>query len=44
MRRHFVVYGLAFAGLAAFALFCGWAFYAASKIGDGWRGLLPIWP
>ena len=44
MRKHAVVLGLAFAGLAAFAVFTGWAFYRASELGGGWRSLGPIWP
>lgn len=44
MRRHAVVLGLAFVGLAAFAVFAGWAFFAASDVGGGWRSLGPVWP
>lgn len=44
MRKHAVVLGLAFLGLAAFAVFAGWAFFAASAIGGGWASLGPIWP
>lgn len=44
MRRHAVVLGLAFLGLGAFAIFAGWAFFAASDLGGGWRSLGPIWP
>jgi hypothetical protein len=44
MRKHAIVLGLAFAGLAAFAVFAGWAFFASSKLGGGWRSLGPIWP
>ncbi len=44
MRRHAIFLGLSFLGLAAFALFTGWAFFAASRIGGGWRSLGPIWP
>ena len=44
MRKHLVVLGLAFAGLAAFAVFAGWAFFEGSKLGGGWRSLGPIWP
>lgn len=44
MRKHAVVLGLAFVGLAVFAVFTGWAFYRASELGGGWRSLGPIWP
>jgi hypothetical protein len=44
MRRHAIVLGLTFAGLAAFALIAGWAFFAGSNLGGGWRGLGPVWP
>ena len=44
MGKHAAVLGLAFAGLAACALFLGWAFYEASVVGGGWRSLGPIWP
>jgi hypothetical protein len=44
MGKHAAMLGLAFAGLAVFALFLGWAFYQASVTGDGWRSLGPIWP
>ncbi|MFI4950010.1 MAG: hypothetical protein ACHP7A_03120 [Caulobacterales bacterium] len=44
MRKHVVVLGLAFVFLAGFSLFTGWAFFATSKIGGGWRSLGPIWP
>jgi len=44
MRKYAVVLGLTFAGLAAFAVFAGWAFFEASKLGGGWRSLGPIWP
>lgn len=44
MRRHVIVIGLSFVGLAAFALFAGWAFYQGSHIGGGWNALRPIWP
>jgi len=44
MRKHAVALGLTFFGLAAFAVFAGWAFVAGSRIGGGWRSLEPIWP
>jgi Zn-dependent protease with chaperone function len=44
MDKHAAVLGLAFAGLAAFALFAGWAVFAASHVGGGWTSLGPIWP
>ena len=44
MRKHAVVLGLAFLGLAGFAVFAGWAFFASSHVGGGWRSLGPIWP
>lgn len=44
MGKHAVVLGLAFLGLAAFAVFAGWAFFAASEIGGGWASLGPILP
>ena len=44
MNRHVAILGLAFAGLAAFALFMGWAFFQAARLGGGWASLGPIWP
>lgn len=44
MRTHVIVLGLTFAGLAAFAVFAGWAFFEGSQFGGGWRSLGPIWP
>jgi hypothetical protein len=45
MRKHAVVLGLTFLGLAAFAVFAGWAFFEGSKMSGGWRSSLgPIWP
>lgn len=44
MRKHALVLGLTFAGLAAFAVFAGWAFYQGSRLGGGWRSLGPVWP
>ncbi len=43
MYRHFTVYGLAFAGLAGFALFAGWTFFDAASLADGWRTLAASW-
>jgi len=44
MRRHALVLGLTFLGLAVFAVFAGWAFFEGSRLGGGWRSLGPIWP
>lgn len=44
MRKHAFVLGLTFAGLAAFAVFAGWAFYEGSQLGGGWASLGPVWP
>jgi 4-hydroxybenzoate polyprenyltransferase len=44
MRKHIVVLGVAIVGLAAFAVFAGWAFVEGSQLGGGWRSLGPIWP
>jgi hypothetical protein len=44
MRKHAIVLGLTFLGLAAFAVFAGWVLFESSQIGDGWRSLGPIWP
>lgn len=44
MGRHAVVLGLTFLGLAAFAVFAGWAFFQSSQTSDGGRSLGPLWP
>ena len=44
MGKSAAVLGVAFVGLAAFALFLGWAFFRISVVGGGWRSLGPIWP
>jgi hypothetical protein len=44
MRQHAVILGLTFFGMAAFAVFAGWAVFAGSRLGGGWRSLGPIWP
>jgi 4-hydroxybenzoate polyprenyltransferase len=44
MRKHALVLGLTFLGLALFALFAGWAFFAGSRLSGGWGSLGPIWP
>jgi hypothetical protein len=45
MGKHITVIGLSFLGLAAFAVFAGWIFYAAGTVGGGWGAALgPIWP
>jgi len=44
MRKHVIVLGLTFLGLAMFAVFAGWAFFEGSHFGGGWRSLGPIWP
>ena len=44
MGRHILVLGLAFAGLAAFAVAAGWLFFSASEpTPSGWS-LGPLWP
>jgi hypothetical protein len=42
MRAGFLT--MIFLGLAAFAVFAGWAFFAASRLDGGWGSLGPIWP
>jgi hypothetical protein len=44
MRKHAVLWILTFLGLAGFFGFVVWAFIASARKGDGWSGLLPIWP
>ena len=44
MHRHAVVLGVAFAGLAAFALLMGWAFFQLTEALSGGRSLGPLWP
>jgi protein-S-isoprenylcysteine O-methyltransferase Ste14 len=44
MRKHLAVLGVTFTVLAAFSVFAGWAFFAGSTVGGGWRSLGPIWP
>jgi hypothetical protein len=45
MRRHALILGLTFLGLAGFAVFAGWAVFAASHMGGSWSASLgPIWP
>jgi hypothetical protein len=44
MGKHLVVLGLAFAGLAAFAVFAGWAFFEVARLTPGGWNLGPIWP
>lgn len=44
MRKHALVLGLTFLGLAAFAVFAGWTFFSSSNLSDGWRSLGPLWP
>ena len=44
MRKHAVVLGLMFLGLAGFAAFVVWAFLATAHTGGGWGSLLRIWP
>jgi len=44
MGRHILVLGIAFAGLAAFAVAAGWLFFTASEpTASGWS-LGPLWP
>ncbi|MCR5874284.1 hypothetical protein LRS10_08970 [Phenylobacterium sp. J426] len=44
MRRHALVLGLAFLGLAIVAVAAGWGFYQVSLPTDGGRSLGPLWP
>lgn len=44
MGRHILVLGLAFAGLAAFAVAAGWLFFTASEPTPGGWSLGPLWP
>ncbi len=44
MRKHAIVLGLTFAGLALFSIFAGWTFFDSSEVEDGWRTLGPLWP
>ena len=44
MRKHALILGLTFLGLAAFAVFAGWTFFSSSRLEAGWRSLGPIWP
>src|SRR3954468_19428294 len=44
MRKHAVLFGLTFLGLAVFSAFAGWAFYATWQMGGGWRSFQPILP
>ena len=45
MRKHALLYSLTFLGVAGFAVFTTWAFFATSKLGGGWKNsLAPIWP
>lgn len=44
MLRRALVVSLVFIALAAIATYVGWAFYAGSKIGEGWTGLRPALP
>ena len=44
MRRHGIILGLTFFGMAAFAVLSGWGFFSSSQMGGGWRWLGPIWP
>lgn len=44
MRKHAVVLGLVFLGLAAFATFAGWASFSGSQVEDGHRSLGSPWP
>jgi hypothetical protein len=44
MRKHALVFVIAFLILAGFSLFTGWAAFALSHVAGGWKSLLPIWP
>ena len=44
MRRHAVLLGLTFLGLAGLAAFAVWAFVVVSRMGGGWRSIAPVWP
>jgi hypothetical protein len=44
MRRHAIVLGLAFVGLALFALFAGWVSFEGGRMAGGGRFLGPLWP
>ena len=44
MRRHALVLGFAFLGLAILAVLAGWGFYQVSQPTDGGRSLGPLWP
>ena len=44
MRRPVITLALAFSGLAAFALFMGWAFFQGSQPADHSMTLGPLWP
>jgi hypothetical protein len=42
--RRVLVLGLWFVAISAVAAYVGWAFYAGSKINEGWTGLRPALP
>ena len=44
MGKHVAVLGVAFLGLAAFAVAAGWLFFSASEPTAGGWSLGPIWP
>jgi hypothetical protein len=44
MRRHALVLGLAFLGLAILAVLAGWGFYQVSQPTESGRSLGPLWP
>ena len=44
MRRHLLVLGLTFLGLAGFSVLAGWAFFSSSRANDSWRTLGAVWP
>jgi hypothetical protein len=43
MRKHAAI-ALPMACLAIIAACAGWAFYRGAKLGDGWAGVLQVWP
>ena len=44
MRKHALILGLTFLGLAAFSVFAGWTFFSSSRLEEGWRSLGPKLP
>ena len=44
MRKHALLFAVAFLIVAGFSVFTGWAAFAMSRMDTGWKSLLPIWP